>query len=156
MINIDEKYMKEALKEAKKAYLEGEVPVGCVVVCDNKIIARSHNTKESKKNALFHAELIAINKASKKIGDWRLDNCDLYVTLEPCQMCAGALMQARIRKVIYGCSDNKNGSIDTLMKMYEVKGFNHYPEVVSGVLTEECSTILKNFFKELRKTPLKD
>ena len=156
MLTREEKYMKLALKEAQKAFNKNEVPVGCVIVLNDKVISKAHNTKESKNNPLCHAEILAINKACKKINDWRLENAELYVTLEPCPMCAGAIMQARIEKVIYGTEDLKNGSVDSLIKLYEVKGYNHYPKVQSNVLKQECSDILKKFFKELRKSTNKE
>lgn len=148
---MDEKYMKEAIKLAKKAESIDEVPIGAVIVHDDKIIARAHNLRESKQNAVAHAEIIAIQKACKKMGSWRLEDCILYVTLEPCPMCTGAILQSRIKRVVYGAADPKGGCIESCMKMYEVKGFNHYPEVTSGVLKEECSMLLKNFFKQKRE-----
>lgn len=148
---MDEKYMKEAIKLAKKAESIDEVPIGAVIVHDDKIIACAHNLRESKQNAVAHAEIIAIQKACKKMGSWRLEDCILYVTLEPCPMCTGAILQSRIKRVVYGAADPKGGCIESCMKMYEVKGFNHYPEVTSGVLKEECSMLLKNFFKQKRE-----
>ena len=147
---MKEDYMRAAIREAVKANMKDEVPIGCVIVKDDKIIARGHNLRESKQQSINHAEIIAIQKACKKIGSWRLEDCDLYVTLEPCCMCAGAILQSRIRTVIYGASDPKGGSIDSTIHMYEQPGFNHYPCVYSGVLQEECSQLLKNFFKEKR------
>ncbi len=149
-MNKDIKYMKAALKEAEKAYKKGEVPVGAVIVFNDKIIARAHNLKTSAKQATHHAEIIAIEKASKKIKDWRLDQCDMYVTLEPCPMCAGALIQARINKVVFGALDPKGGSVVSCQKMYEVEGYNHYPQVVMNVMEKECSNILSDFFKNMR------
>lgn len=148
---MDEKYMKEPIRQAKKAESIDEVPIGAVIVHDDKIIARAHNLRESKQNAINHAEVIAIQKACKKIGSWRLEDCVLYVTLEPCPMCAGAILQSRISRVVYGASDPKGGCIESCMKMYEIKGFNHYPKVTSGVLKEECSELLKNYFKQKRE-----
>lgn len=148
---MDEKYMKEAIRQAKKAESIDEVPIGAVIVHDDKIIARAHNLRESKQNAINHAEVIAIQKACKKIGSWRLEDCVLYVTLEPCPMCAGAILQSRISRVVYGASDPKGGCIESCMKMYEIKGFNHYPKVTSGVLKEECSELLKNYFRKKRE-----
>ena len=139
-----------ALKEAKKAYANNDVPVGAVIVYEDKVMAKAHNQKVKKNNVLYHAEIIAINKASKKIKSWHLDDMEMYVTLEPCAMCAGAIMQSRIKRVIYGTKDPKGGSIDSTLNMYEIKGYNHYPFVESGVLEKECSTILKDFFKEIR------
>lgn len=144
-----EKYMKAALKLAKKAAAEGEVPVGCVVVCDGVIVGRGRNRRETKKNALHHAEIEAIGKACKKLGGWRLHRCDLYVTLEPCPMCAGAIINSRIRTVYYGAPDPKAGSCGTLANLFEIE-YNHKPEVVSGVLEAECAGVLRDFFRELR------
>lgn len=147
---MDEKYMKEAIKQAKKAESIDEVPIGAIIVHNDKIIARAHNLRESKQNAVAHAEIVAIQKACKKLESWRLENCILYVTLEPCPMCSGAILQSRIERVVYGASDPKGGCIESCMQMYEVKGFNHYPMVTSGVLKEECSELLKNYFKQKR------
>ena len=148
---IEEKYMKLALKQAMKAQEKDEVPIGCVIVKDDKVIARGYNLRQTKQQSYAHAEMIAIQKACKKLGTWRLEDCDLYVTLEPCPMCAGAILQSRIKRVIYGAKDPKGGCVDSCMKMYETKGFNHYPEVLSGILEEECSSILTNFFKMKRE-----
>ena len=145
-----EKYMKEALKQAKKAYALGEVPIGCVIVYEDKIIARGYNRRNTDKNTLAHAEITAINRASKKIGDWRLEDCTLYVTLEPCQMCAGAIIQSRIPKVVMGCMNPKAGCGGSILNILEMQEFNHQAEVVRGVLEEECSRILQDFFKQLR------
>ena len=145
-----EKYMKEALKQAKKAYALGEVPIGCVIVYQDKIIARGYNRRNTDKNTLAHAEITAINRASKKIGDWRLEDCTLYVTLEPCQMCAGAIIQSRIPKVVMGCMNPKAGCGGSILNILEMQEFNHQAEVVRGVLEEECSRILQDFFKQLR------
>lgn len=147
---MKEEYMQAAIKEAEKAKIKDEVPIGCVIVKDNKIIARGHNLRETKQQSINHAEIIAIQKACKKVGSWRLEDCDLYVTLEPCCMCAGAILQSRIRNVIYGASDPKGGSIDSTLHMYDQPGFNHYPTVQAGVLQDECAQLLKNFFKEKR------
>ena len=148
---MNEKYMKMALKEAQKAYQEDEVPIGAIIVQNGKVIARAHNQRETKQQASAHAEMLAIQKACKKTGFWRLEDCEMYVTMEPCLMCAGAILQSRIKKVVYGAKDPKGGCIESCMKMYETKGFNHYPETESGILQEECSQILKDFFKEKRK-----
>lgn len=145
-----EKYMKEALKLAKKAYALGEVPIGCVIVYEDKIIGRGYNRRKTDKNTLSHAEITAINKASKKMGDWRLEECTLYVTLEPCQMCAGAIVQARIPTVYMGCMNPKAGCAGSILNILQMPEFNHQVDVHSGVLAEECSIMLKNFFKELR------
>lgn len=145
-----EKYMKAALRLAAKAAEEGEVPVGAVVVCDGKIVGRGRNRRETKKTALHHAEIEAIGKACKKLGGWRLHKCDLYVTLEPCPMCAGAIINARIRTVYYGAPDPKAGSCGTLTNLFELP-YNHKPAVVAGVLEDACADILKSFFKALRE-----
>lgn len=147
---IQEKYMKEALKQAKKAYDLGEVPIGCVIVHEGKIIGRGYNRRNTDKNTLSHAEITAINKASKKIGDWRLEDCTLYVTLEPCQMCAGAIVQARIPEVVMGCMNPKAGCAGSILNILDMPEFNHQVAVTKGVLEEECSQMLKNFFTELR------
>lgn len=147
---MHEKYMREALKEAKKAKDKDEVPIGCVIVKDDKIIARAHNLRESKQQSINHAEILALQKACKKVESWRLENCTLYVTLEPCCMCAGAILQSRIACVVYGADDPKGGSIKSTLQMYEQPGFNHYPNVIDGILKEECSTILREFFKSKR------
>ncbi len=146
----DEKYMKEALKQAKKAYELGEVPIGCVIVYQGKIIGRGYNRRNTDKNTLAHAEITAINKASKKIGDWRLEGCTLYVTLEPCQMCAGAIVQARITEVVLGSMNPKAGCGGSILNILEMPEFNHQVQVKRGVLAEECTHMLTTFFKELR------
>ena len=142
--------MNAALKLARKAAAEGEVPVGCVVVRDGLIVGRGRNRRETKKDALGHAEIEAIHKACKKLGGWRLHKCDLYVTLEPCPMCAGAIINARIRTVYYGAPDPKAGSCGTLVNLFALP-YNHKPEVVSGVMEEECAGVLRDFFRALRK-----
>ena len=146
------KYMKEALKEAKKAELIDEVPIGCVIVKDDKIIARGHNQRETNQSPIGHAEIIAINKASKKLKSWRLEGCDIYVTLEPCIMCSGAIIQSRINKVYYGASDPKGGALGSSINVLEANNINHHPEVISGVLKEECSSIITNYFKAKRQS----
>lgn len=146
----DEKYMKEAIKQAKKAAVAGDVPIGCVIVHENKIIACGYNKRNAKKTTLAHAELIAIEKASKKIGDWRLEGCTMYITLEPCQMCAGAIVQARIPKVIVGAMNKKAGCAGSVLNMFQIPAFNHQVEFEHGVLGEECSAILSDFFRQLR------
>lgn len=148
--SIEEKYMKEALKQARKAYALGEVPIGCVIVHDGKIIGRGYNRRNTDKNTLAHAEITAINKASKVIGDWRLEECTLYVTLEPCQMCAGAIVQARIPEVVMGCMNPKAGCAGSILNILEMPQFNHQVKVTRGILGEECSQMLKTFFEELR------
>ena len=146
----EEKFMKEAIRQAKKAYALREVPIGCVIVYEGKIIARGYNRRNTDKNTTSHAEINAIRKASKKLGDWRLEGCTLYVTLEPCQMCAGAIVQARIDKVVIGSMNPKAGCAGSVLNLLEMDGFNHKVEVERGVLEEECSTMLSGFFKELR------
>ena len=150
-----EKFMEEALKQAKKAYEKGEIPVGAVIVKDNKIIARAYNEKEEKKDTTRHAEIIAIQKASKKLNAWRLSDCEMYVTLEPCSMCAGALIQSRIKKVYIGTMDYKTGACGSVLNLLKDFKFNHIVEVENGVMQQECEEILKNFFKELRKSKKK-
>ena len=143
--------MKEALKEAKKAELIDEVPIGCVIVKEDKIIARGHNQRETNQSPIGHAEIIAINKASKKLKSWRLEGCDIYVTLEPCIMCSGAIIQSRIRKVYYGAFDPKGGALGSSINVLEAQNINHHPEVISGVMQEECSKIITNYFKAKRQ-----
>ncbi len=147
---IQEKYMKEALKQAKKAYALGEVPIGCVIVHEGKIIGRGYNRRNTDKCALAHAEISAIKKASKIIGDWRLEECTLYVTLEPCQMCAGAIIQARIPEVVMGCMNPKAGCAGSVLNILNTPQFNHQAVAFSGVLEQECSDLLKLFFTNLR------
>lgn len=151
MNKINEKFMKEALKEAKKAYEKLEVPVGAVIVKDGKIIARAHNQKETKYDTTKHAEILAIQKASKKLQSWRLLDCEMYVTLEPCSMCAGALINSRIKKVYIGALDEKTGAAGSVLNLFEDFTFNHKVEIEKGVRREECETLLKDFFKMLRK-----
>ena len=150
-----EQFMKAALKEAKKAYKELEIPVGCVIVKDGVIISRAHNQKEKKKDTTKHAEIVAIQRASKKLKAWRLEDCEMYVTLEPCSMCAGALIQSRIKKVYIGTMDEKTGSCGSVLNLLEDYKFNHYVECEIGVLEDECKKILKEFFIELRKSKKK-
>ena len=146
------KFMKQALKEAKKAYEKLEVPVGAVIVKDGKIIARAHNLKETKKDTTNHAEILAIKKASKKLDSWRLLDCEMYVTLEPCTMCAGAIINSRIKKIYIGASDEKTGAVGSVLNLFDDYKFNHKPEYEKGILEQECSEILKRFFKDLRKS----
>ncbi len=146
----DEKYMKEAIRQAKKAYALEETPIGCVLVHDGKIIARGYNKRNKKKNTLAHAELIVIDKASRILGDWRLEECTMYVTLEPCPMCAGAIVQARIPKVVIGSMNPKAGCAGSVLNLLDMPGFNHRVEVVRGILEEPCSRLMSSFFKELR------
>ena len=150
MLNTDEKYMKLAIKQAQKAFDLGEVPIGCVIVYEGKVIGRGYNRRNTDKNTLAHAEITAINKASKKIGDWRLEDCTLYVTLEPCQMCSGAIVQARIPKVVIGCDNPKAGCAGSILNILNHPAFNHQVDTVKGVLEEECSRMLKEFFSDLR------
>ncbi len=147
---IDEKYMKEAIKQAKKACRLGEVPIGCVIVYQDKIIGRGYNKRNTKKTTLAHAELVAIEKASKTMGDWRLEDCIMYVTLEPCQMCSGAIVQARIKRVVVGTMNPKAGCAGSILNLLQMKEFNHQVELTTGVLESECTNVLQNFFKDLR------
>ena len=146
----DEIFMGEAIRQAKRAYKKEETPIGCVIVYDGKIIARGYNKRNWKKNTLAHAEIIAINKASKVLGDWRLEECTMYVTLEPCPMCAGAIVQARIPKVVIGSMNPKAGCGGSVINLLQMEGLNHQVETKTGVRQEECSLLMKNFFKELR------
>lgn len=152
---IHEKYMREALKQAKKAAQLGEVPIGCVIVHGGEIVGRGYNRRNTDKSTLSHAELTAIRRASRKLGDWRLEECTLYVTLEPCQMCAGAIVQARIPEVIIGCMNPKAGCAGSVYNLLQEPAFNHQVNIFRGILTEECSRMLKDFFKGLRRR-LKD
>ena len=142
--------MKEALRQAKKAYALGEVPIGCVIVHEGKIIGRGYNRRNTDKNTLAHAEITAIKKASRVIGDWRLEDCTIYITLEPCQMCAGAIVQARIDEVVMACMNPKAGCGGSILNILEMPEFNHQVKVTRGILEEECSHMLTQFFKELR------
>ena len=152
----DEKYMKQALKQAQKAYALNEVPIGCVIVYDNKIIARGYNKRNSVKSTMGHAELAAIKKAGRVLGDWRLEGCTMYITLEPCPMCAGAIVQARIPRVVIGSMNPKAGCAGSVINLLDMEGFNHRVEVEYNVLNEECSNMLKDFFRELRKSKIKE
>lgn len=147
----DEKYMKEAIRQAKKAYALGEVPIGCVIVYQDKIIGRGYNRRTIDKNTLAHAEMIAIRKASKRMNDWRLEGCTMYVTLEPCQMCAGAIVQSRLTRVVVGCMNPKAGCAGSVLNLLQMDGFNHKVEIETGILEEECSQLMSGFFRELRK-----
>ena len=169
-VDKDEKFMRAAIKQALKAYHLGEVPIGCVIVYEGKeeyptpspskithlkkgqIIGRGYNRRRIDKSTLAHAELIAIKKASKKMEDWRLEDCTMYVTLEPCQMCAGALVQGRFKRVVIGCMNPKAGSVGSVINLLEVDGFNHQVKITKNVLEDECSQMLKKFFKELRES----
>ncbi len=146
----DEKYMKQAIKLAKKAAAGGDVPIGCVIVYEGKVIARGYNRRNADKTTLAHAEILAIKKASKVMGDWRLEDCTMYVTLEPCQMCAGAIVQARIPKVVIGCMNPKAGCAGSVINILDIKAFNHQVKIVKGVMEEECSSLMKDFFAWLR------
>lgn len=148
---MNEKYMKAAVRLAKKAAEAGDVPIGCVIVRDDKIIARGYNKRTATGNALNHAEIIAINKACRKTGDWRLEECELYVTLEPCPMCAGAIVQARIPRCYIGCTNPKAGCAGSVIDLFRQEKLNHQVEAVTGICEEECSGLLKDFFRELRK-----
>lgn len=150
-MNQKEKFMREAIRQAKKAEKIDEVPIGCVIVYEDKIIARGYNRRNIDKNTLAHAELSAIRKASKKLGDWRLEGCTMYVTLEPCQMCAGAIVQARIDKVVIGSMNPKAGCAGSVLNLLQVSAFNHQVELECGILEEECSLMLSGFFKNLRE-----
>lgn len=151
MSNSEEKYMRAAIREAKKAYALEEVPIGCVIVQDGKIIARGYNRRNTDKNTLAHAELSAIKKASKKCGDWRLEDCTMYVTLEPCQMCAGAIVQSRMPKVVIAAKNPKAGCAGSVLNLLQIPQFNHQVEIEYGMLEEECSEMLSRFFRELRE-----
>ena len=147
----EESFMKQAVKQAKKAYDKLETPIGCVIVREDKIIARGYNKRNMKKNTLAHAEILAINKASKVLGDWRLEDCTMYVTLEPCPMCAGAIVQARIPRVVIGSMNPKAGCAGSVLNLLQQDGLNHQVEITKGVLAEECSGLMTSFFRELRK-----
>lgn len=147
----EEKFMKEAIRQAKKAYALREVPIGCVIVYEGKIIARGYNRRNTDKNTTSHAEINAIRKASKKLGDWRLEGCTLYVTLEPCQMCAGAMVQARLKKAVIGSMNAKAGCAGSVLNILQMDAFNHQVEVERGVLEDECSALLSGFFADLRE-----
>ncbi len=149
----DEKYMKEALRQAKKAYALQEVPIGCVIVQEGKVIARSYNRRITDKSTVAHAEILAIKKACKKVGDWRLEDCTLYVTLEPCPMCAGAILQARIPRVVMGCLNPKAGCGGSVLDLFHISGFNHQVDscLMEGPLQSECTHQMKSFFKDLRE-----
>lgn len=147
---MEEKFMKEALKEARKALKNEEVPVGAVIVRNGEIIARAHNMKETKKNAVCHAEILAIQRACKKLDSWRLLDCEIYVTLEPCSMCAGALINARIKKLYIGTDDNKTGACGSVLNLLSDYKFNHEVQIQRGIMKEDCEKLLKEFFKHLR------
>ncbi len=142
--------MKAAYREAEKAFEEDEVPVGCVIVKDGKIVARAHNRKEKKNSAIFHAEIEWIDKATKKLNNWNLKGCDMYVTLEPCMMCTGAAVNSRVDRIVFGCRDPKGGALVSNVEFRKISGLNHYPEIEEGVLADRCSEILKEFFRKKR------
>ena len=150
MTTIDEKYMKAALSQAKKAYGKGEVPIGCIIVYEDKIIGRGYNRRNTDKSTLAHAEISAIKKAVKVIGDWRLEGCTLYVTLEPCPMCAGAIVQSRIDRCVIGAMSPKSGCAGSILNILDEPAFNHQVETITGVLADESTEILQKFFQELR------
>lgn len=150
MNNNDEKFMREAYKEALKALEIDEVPIGCVIVKDNKIISRGHNTREKDNQTISHAEINAIKKASKKLNSWRLVDCELYVTLEPCPMCAGAIYQSRFKRIIFGAVDLKQGALGGAFNLFNVKSLNHHPLVTNEILKDECSSLISNYFKKKR------
>ena len=147
---LDEKFMAEALKEAEKSANFDEVPVGAIIVKDEKIIARGHNLRERKNDPTAHAEIVAIRKACKKLKSWRLEGCTIYVTIEPCSMCAGTLLWTRIKRIVYGAKDPKGGSLGSSYNLFEVKNINHHPEIEGGVLEEKCSTLMTSFFRSKR------
>lgn len=147
----EEMYMKEAIRQARKAWKLNEVPIGCVIVREDRIIARGYNRRNTDKNTLAHAELLAIRKASRAVGDWRLEDCTMYITLEPCQMCAGAIVQARIPRVVIGSRNPKAGCAGSILNLLDVPAFNHQAELTEGVLEEECSALMTDFFRELRE-----
>ena len=151
MLTTDEKYMKAALTQAKKAYAIDEVPIGCVIVQNGRIIARGYNRRNTDHNTLAHAELSAIRKASRRTGDWRLEDCIMYVTLEPCQMCAGAIVQSRMQRIVIATMNTKAGCAGSVLNLLQMQEFNHQVEITRGVLEEECSAMLSQFFRELRE-----
>lgn len=147
---LDEKFMKLAINEAKKAYKKLEVPIGCVITFENKVIAKAYNKRNTEKSALSHAEILAIKKANKKFNDWRLEDCTIYITLEPCPMCSGAIIQSRIKRAVIGAMNNKAGCAGSIINILQMDKFNHQCEVSTKILEEECQTIISTFFKELR------
>lgn len=150
VMNTDERYMKEALKQAERAYRLGEVPIGCVIVYQDKIIGRGYNRRNTRKTTLAHAEITAIEKASKVMGDWRLEDCTMYITLEPCQMCSGAIVQARIKRVVVGTMNPKAGCAGSILNLLQMPEFNHQVELTTGIMEDACQGVLQKFFKELR------
>ena len=153
---MDERFMREAIRQAHKAGALMEVPIGCVIVYEGKVIARGYNRRNTDKNTISHAELNAIRKASKKLGDWRLEGCTMYITLEPCQMCAGAIVQARVSRVVIGSMNPKAGCAGSILNLLEMKQFNHQVEVIRGVRQDECSEMMKSFFRDLRQGKAKN
>lgn len=153
---LHEKYMDKAILQARRAYENGDVPIGCVIVYEGKIIARGFNKRNLKKTTLAHAEILAIEQASRKLGDWRLEECTMYVTLEPCQMCAGAIVQARIPNVVIGCMNPKAGCAGSIINLLDMKQFNHRVNVIIGIRQQECSDMMKNFFRDLRQGKMKN
>ncbi|HKL78894.1 MAG TPA: tRNA adenosine(34) deaminase TadA [Mobilitalea sp.] len=149
-MNTDEKYMKKALKQAENAYRLGEVPIGCVIVYQDRVIGRGYNKRNTKRTTLAHAELVAISKASKIMGDWRLEDCTMYITLEPCQMCSGAIVQARIKRVVVGTMNPKAGCAGSILNLLQMEEFNHQVELTTGILEIECTKVLQDFFRDLR------
>ena len=149
-LTADERFMKEAIRQARKAEALNEVPIGCVIVYDGKVIARGYNRRNTDRSTVSHAEINAIRKASRKLGDWRLEGCTIYITLEPCQMCSGAIVQARIGRAVIGCMNPKAGCAGSIMNLLQVERFNHQTEITRGVLEEECSEMLSSFFRKLR------
>ena len=147
----DERFMRQAITQAKKALKNDDVPIGCVIVRDGKVIARGYNRRNKDRQSLAHAELMAIKKASKIVGDWRLEDCKMYVTLEPCQMCAGAIVQARMPEVILGCMNPKAGCAGSVINILDMEGFNHRVKITKGILEQECSTMLTDFFRKMRE-----
>ena len=150
VLTADERFMKEAIRQARKAEALNEVPIGCVIVYDGKVIARGYNRRNTDRSTVSHAEINAIRKASRKLGDWRLEGCTIYITLEPCQMCSGAIVQARIDRAVIGCMNPKAGCAGSIMNLLQVERFNHQTEITRGVLEEECSEMLSSFFRKLR------
>lgn len=149
-MTTDEEFMYLAVEQAKKAYEINEVPIGAVVIKDGKVVGAGYNRRETGKNALYHAELMAIDEACRKLGGWRLWQCELYVTLEPCPMCAGAIINSRLKRIVYGCEDYKSGSVKSVVNLFELP-YNHRPEYIGGVLSDVCSQMLTDFFRELRE-----
>ena len=153
MDNFDEIFMKEALVLAAKAAEKNEVPVGCVVVHEGRVIGAGYNLRNTKGNTLYHAEILAIDRACRYLGDWRLEGCTIYVTLEPCPMCAGAILQARLLRLVFGAKNPKAGAVGSVVNLLEEHGFNHIVQIAQGVLEEDCTALIKDFFKRFRKPP---